>query len=362
MIAVVGGGPAGLAAATTLARGGRDVVLHEAGVVRRHRVCGEFLSPDAAAPLAAIGLGDLVERLGATELRAVRVTASRGGRRLAETGLRLDAPGRGLARHDLDAALAEAARAAGVRVVERSRVGEPSPVGAEAVVLATGRLARPGGDPPASDRGGFVAVKRHLRGIELRDVVEVHAIDGAYVGLCEVACCGERVVNVCALTEGRAWRDAGASAEALWERLARESPDVAQRLRGARPVPGTDAAAAGFGFATRGAVSSGALVVGDAAGLLAPFSGGGQAMALATGVAAARELLAPGDSAAAWERRFRAEFRGRLRVGRAVQRLLLARRAAPAALRAVAVLPSAASWLFRSTRGSYVTSGGGRGT
>src|SRR5256885_16798401 len=44
---VVGGGPAGSAAAITAVRGGARVLLLERGRLPRHKVCGEFVSAEA---------------------------------------------------------------------------------------------------------------------------------------------------------------------------------------------------------------------------------------------------------------------------------------------------------------------------
>ena len=45
--AVIGGGPAGTAAAITVARLGARVGLFEAGEFLRHKVCGEFVSAES---------------------------------------------------------------------------------------------------------------------------------------------------------------------------------------------------------------------------------------------------------------------------------------------------------------------------
>ncbi len=353
-VVVLGGGPAGLSAGTALVRAGIGAVVHEAGAYPRHRVCGEFLSPDAAPGLRAIGLEGLPARLGAPALAAFRGTASRGGRLLAEAGFALAAPGSGVSRFDLDAALAEHARREGVDVRERSRLASPPP-GAAAVVVATGRGARPGDAPLPHLGREWVGVKVHLRGIDLGGAVEIHAVEGAYAGLGAVSCRGERLVNACALVREDAWDRAGRTAPGLWRLLARESPPFARRWARARVVEGSEAAAAGFGFRGRGAVAGGrALAVGDAAALTAPLSGAGMAAALAGGIEAARSIAERGpDAAAAWEERHRRRFRLRLGVGGALQRAMLAPRAAEAALRIVGAVGPAASWLYRSTRGAW---------
>jgi flavin-dependent dehydrogenase len=161
-------------------------------------------------------------------------------------------------------------------------------------------------------------------------------------------------VNVCALVRSDAWDRAGRQPDGVWGLLAAESPDFAERWRRADPVEGTDAAAAGFGFRPRGAVAAaGALAVGDAAALTAPFSGAGQAAALSSGIDAGRCLLAERDPAEAWARRFDRGFRPRVAVGAAVQRALLEPVAAAALVRILGAVSPASSWIFRRTRGAW---------
>jgi len=389
-VLVVGGGPAGLAAATALARRDVAVALIEAGTWPRPKMCGEFLSPDSERALADVGAGDVVRRFGAPAIDALRATVSRGGRVVADASSALAVPGHGVARVDLDSALAEAARAAGVDVRDRTRVDSIA-VGdecvravaaagefrADAVVVATGRVPGVGRDESSPSRE-WIAVKTHVRGPRLPRVTELHFVDAAYVGLNEVACRGERVVNVCALARRDAWERAGASPDGLWDALCRASPAFAARWNASTPVDGSFVAAAGFGFEVRGARGDGArppLFVGDAAALIAPLCGDGQSMALAGGAAlgallaersrravrvrpvdgrAAAGRLDPSgvrDAADAWDDAFRARFHGRLALGRVLQATLLNPRAAALLVRAAAGIRPVAGWLYRRTRG-----------
>ncbi|MGH9226189.1 MAG: FAD-dependent oxidoreductase, partial [Acidimicrobiales bacterium] len=55
-VAVVGGGPAGAAAAITLARAGRDVVLVDKARFPRDKCCGDGLTVAALRELEELGL------------------------------------------------------------------------------------------------------------------------------------------------------------------------------------------------------------------------------------------------------------------------------------------------------------------
>ncbi len=68
---VIGGGLAGAVAAMRLAQAGREVLLIEKERTAQHKICGEFLSPEAVAYLREAGVEPL--RLGAALLRRVRL-------------------------------------------------------------------------------------------------------------------------------------------------------------------------------------------------------------------------------------------------------------------------------------------------
>src|SRR3974390_3525150 len=106
---VIGGGIAGAAIAAHLAQAGRAVTLIERRDGPHHKVCGEFVSGEAALYLDDLGI-DLVA-LGAVRMRAVRLAA---GRPVASAPLPF--PAFSLSRCALDEALLRAAAAAGAEV------------------------------------------------------------------------------------------------------------------------------------------------------------------------------------------------------------------------------------------------------
>lgn len=116
-VVVVGAGPAGSAAATTLARAGLDVVVVDRATFPRDKICGDGLTTGALRRLESLGLDPAV----VTDWQDVsecRIRSPRG----REVVLPLpDGPGRFAAvapRRQLDAALVDLARAAGAEVLE----------------------------------------------------------------------------------------------------------------------------------------------------------------------------------------------------------------------------------------------------
>jgi len=138
-VLVVGAGPAGSAAAITLAAAGFDVVLIDQQAFPRDKVCGDGLIPDAHHALRRLGLLDAVLAR-ARSVRHVAVIGPRGGR--------IDVPGTlaVLPRRELDEMLCRAAVDAGARMHAPVRfVGlleeddSDLPAGAQQVVGATVR-------------------------------------------------------------------------------------------------------------------------------------------------------------------------------------------------------------------------------
>src|SRR3712207_302756 len=77
-VLVVGGGPAGSATATLLARAGLDVLLLDRARFPRPKPCSEYLSPEASRLLAVLGALADVERSGAAQLSGMKVRAPNG--------------------------------------------------------------------------------------------------------------------------------------------------------------------------------------------------------------------------------------------------------------------------------------------
>ncbi|HEY6484035.1 MAG TPA: FAD-dependent oxidoreductase [Steroidobacteraceae bacterium] len=123
-VAVVGGGPAGTAAAILLANAGWDVVLIEQHRFPRHKVCGECIAAGNLALLDRLGIGEAFRERAGPEIRQVGwISAARTV--VAEMPACTEGPyryGRALGRDCLDELLMARARSAGVQILQPASV------------------------------------------------------------------------------------------------------------------------------------------------------------------------------------------------------------------------------------------------
>lgn len=362
---LIGAGPGGSGLAAALARRGWRTLLLERGELPRHRVCGEFLSPEAVGSLERLGL----RLAGAVPIRGVALSGP-GGEAL-RFGLR--APGWGLSRLSLDHQLVAAARQSGAEVrtgvtvvrLERGEgwrlhLRESDPVVGRLVVGAWGRAGLPGLRTAVAAAGGkepprFVGVKLHLSGIAPAPLVELACFAGGYGGLAPIE---EGRTNLALLLTAEGFRASAASPEMLLAALPDLAPGLAPRLWGAQIVPESWRVIAGVATERPNRPWDGLPLVGDAATVIPPLVGEGMAMALGS----AALLLEPADSflrgeideatlASSYSRAWRRNFGLRLAVGRYLQGALLAPGLAGPLIHWGGRLPGLGRILFGLTRG-----------
>ena len=349
---IVGGGPAGCAAAIALARAGARPLLLERDPVATEKVCGEFLAEDAARLLARLGL-DLAG-LGAVPIRRALLGAGRHATEMA-----LPFPAWGLPRATLDSALLEAAAAAGaelrrgVTVAGAGRAGEGwnlrlasgESLFVPRLVLATGKHELRGLKRPVG--GGSLGVKLPLRGAGPDAAIALLACPGGYAGLQPRPDGG---ANLCAALDPRVPGVAAAarSAGAFLDHVAGGSALAARLLAGLRPALPRPLTVAGvpYGFLHRGGVGE-PFRIGDQAAVVPSFCGDGVAMALGSGLAAAA-ALERGLPAAAHHAAWASSIANGMRLAGLLSWMVVhAPRLIPAG---VMLAPWAARWAARQTR------------
>jgi flavin-dependent dehydrogenase len=275
----VGGGLAGLSLGLALRRADVPVTVLEAGSYPRHRVCGEFIAGLDRETIDRLGLDAVLA--GSRSHRTVAWYSAR-GRLRSQT---LPEPALGLSRHRLDHRLAQQFVQAGGVLRENTRV-DPNdcPPGR---VFAHGRRTA---------RSPWIGLKIHARHLQLHRDLELHLGDEGYVGLAGVE---DGRVNICGLFRRRRLSAPG-PALLLGYLEAVGLRDLATRLRQADLDGDAFCAVAGLSFARRYHRGPG-VVIGDAGGMVPPFTGNGMAMAFQAAAGAADHLTDYARDVQSWE-------------------------------------------------------------
>ena len=316
-IAVVGAGPAGTSLAIRLAQTGFEVCLIEREKFPRHKLCGEFVSPECLAHFRALGVLE--------EMLAV------GGDRISETvfyepnGRNVSVPSAwfgsdlqnalSISRAEMDFHLMEKAKDAGVSVLEetaavgllfekdkvcgvkiRTNDGELEEVFADLIIDATGRanvlgkfaeknqlritnyeLQRNFKNPKSKSQNRLVGFKTHLENVNLeKGRCEIYFFRGGYGGLSYVE---NNLANHCFLVKADLVKEFNSDAEQIVEKVIFQNRRAFETLKNAKPVLDWLAVSVeGFGARELNPARN-LFAVGDAAAFIDPFTGSGMLMA-----------------------------------------------------------------------------------
>ena len=277
---IIGGGPAGAAGALTIARAGARPTLYEKSSFPRHKVCGEFLSPEIMPLLTELGVSD-----GFLALGPARVTHSELHFSHQSLRFRLPEPGWGLSRYRFDDFLLRSAVERGAELRRERMAASTAPA-----VCAMGRSI-----PLRRGRRVF-GFKAHFSG-PANDAVELYFFRGGYCGLCPIE---GGSTNVC----GLAMEELLDSHRFEMDALLGTIPRLRERLAPlARTSPWHKTGPLHCGRTPRAATPW--LPAGDAACFMDPFTGSGLLAAVQTGAWAGAAVLqfaqgVPWESSCSW--------------------------------------------------------------
>lgn len=271
-IHIIGGGPAGASAAIAARQQDREVCLVEKSRFPRHKVCGEFLSPEIAPLLESLGVWS--EFLAARPARIGHLELYFGA---LQRRCKLPEAAYGLSRYRFDELLLTRALQIGVRGV----TSLPHQPICSPTITAHGRQN-------LSGRGRrLFGFKSHFEG-PVNDAVELYFFSGCYVGINPVE---GGITNVCGLGPENTLSTHGFD----FDSVVNSFPKLSERLRPLRRnMRWLAAGPLVFQNHFRSAVSPLEYRAGDALSFIDPFTGSGVLSAVMTGnlagLAAAREI------------------------------------------------------------------------
>ena len=307
-VAIAGAGPAGSSLAIRLADRGFDVTIIERERFPRHKLCGEFISPECFSHFEDLGILDNILSAGAERISETRFYDRRGhgfsvpSRVFAGCGFALS-----LSRSALDARLLLRARQGGTNVYEGHRItnvhmdgdriafvkavgegGAQRCFEADIFVDATGRsrvlsklAGRSGTGGPKrlkAKRPIALGFKNHLSDTSISpETCEIYSFPGGYGGLTTVE---DGTANLCFLMDPRAARKVGTDPNVLLKKAVCLNRRAAETLDRARPTCEWLAVSVNeFGRAAAASARN-LFNVGDSAAFIDPFTGSGILMAL----------------------------------------------------------------------------------
>jgi flavin-dependent dehydrogenase len=328
---VVGAGPAGSAAATAIVQRGHSVLVLEKDEFPRDKVCGELLSAEAGPALDRLAASAEIARARPERITRGAVYPAGG----PAVPFDLPAPALGISRRAFDTLLARRSAEEGADVRFRHRV-----LSVEGT-LPSGfrvRFSGPDGETEAAARSvvgawgrwntldlalerrflrrrnAFLGWSRDFVGATefLAGRVHLYLFPGGYCGLSRVEG-GE--INLAGVVSEPAYGERGGGWQAVLNAARRGNRALAADLDRLDPGPRGFLGVGPVFITRKPAVEADILMVGDAAGVIDPFSGQGQAAALHAGLLAAdiaasflSGVVPAGSVAAEYRERWRDAF------------------------------------------------------
>ncbi|MEJ7617458.1 MAG: NAD(P)/FAD-dependent oxidoreductase [Pyrinomonadaceae bacterium] len=387
---IVGGGPAGTSAAIRLAMAGARVLLAEQKRFPRHKLCGEFISPECLAHFAQLGASERMLDAGGVWIKETRFYAPSGKSLRVPSAWLGEASGAqalGLSRAEMDERLLRRAEDAGVDVREGAQaVGlviqetaivrgvhlkdETGVYAARAALTvdATGRarsLARhvTGRAQRLSKRATLIAFKAHFKDVRCdEEACEIYFYQGGYGGLNRVEGGSS---NLCFIIAAQTAREAKGDIERVMRDMIASNVRAAETLKNARRSSAwLSVALEGFGRSDL-VLAPNLIAIGDAASFIDPFTGSGMLMALESGEIAARVIKAWLETpqrasfdalAAQYETHYESKFGARLRSCARLRRAAFAPNfVAEAAVHILSASEGIRRRLTRATRSNHLS-------
>ena len=355
---VIGGGVAGSAVACQLARAGKQIVLVERRIEPHDKVCGEFVSAEAAFYLSQLGVRP--QSFGAVKIAHLNLYSSD-----AAASTELPFPALSVSRRLLDETLittaieagAEVRRGHAVRSLQRqgdqwvAELDNDSRIAVDDVFLATGKHDLRGWKRPPGVQNDLIGFKVHFRLAPaqvsaLTSLVELFLFPGGYAGLSLIE---NGIANLCLVVQRDRFDELDNRWDLLLSSLRAESLPLYAALAGAQPCTFRPLAIAAipYGFVRR--TGNGLWCLGDQAAVIPSFSGDGISIALHSACLASRSYLS-GKTSAQFQSDLARDVSRQVRMATNLSRLLVQPMGRTIAMAVGQLLPGLLRQIARSTR------------
>lgn len=374
-VAIVGGGLAGLSSSILLARKGYSVILFEKEKYPYHKVCGEYISLESWDFLKSLGLN--LEALNLPLIKRLQLTAPNG--KVFNSNLPLG--GFGISRYTLDNTLAEIARAAGVLLLEETRVEDV--FYKEGIFQVSYRSKDQSGVRNIHSKlclasygkrsnldlkwnrkfaarinkhlDNYVAVKYHVTTDWPNDLIGLHNFRDGYCGISKVE--GDKYC-LCYMTTSKNMRSTGGHIQQLETDILSKNKYLQKLFQNSKKLEGFPVTISQISFQPKSKIEDHVLMLGDAAGMIAPLCGNGMSIALHTSKLASgvSDLYLCGKISAdqmenMYKMNWNKQFATRLAVGRSIQTFFGGNLLTNMFITGLNLFPFMASPIIRATHG-----------
>lgn len=283
-VAILGGGLAGLALSILLAQKGMNVVLVEKNKYPFHRVCGEYISNESRNFLKKIGLP--FQELDLPGIDQLTLSAPNG----FSIHSKLDLGGFGISRYYLDHKLMNLAGQAGVKIWQDCKATQVvKNENGHQVITTNGNLNSTlvcGSfgkyspsfleDQDSKIRSKYIGVKYHIRYSHDKNRIFLHNFKNGYCGISKVE---NDVSCLCYLTTSNNLKKNGNQIHKMEENILFQNPHLKRIFEKAEFLFDQPLVISNIHFQPRKTVQNEILMLGDAAGTIAPLCGNGMSMA-----------------------------------------------------------------------------------
>ena len=338
-MAIVGGGLAGLSLSILCARAGYKTILFEKEKYPFHKVCGEYVSLESWDFITDLGLD--LSGLHLPIIKKLMVT-SPGGKFLSSS---LDQGGFGISRYLLDNELKKIAEAKGVTVCDGVKVEEVSLRGdlftmqfqnanlqAKIVAGCFGKRSnldvkwkRPFTLKKHGKLNNYLGIKYHIKADFPEDTIALHNFKDGYCGISKIE---NDQYCLCYLTRAQNLRDSHNQISIMEKIVLQQNPLLKKIFSKSAFLFEAPVTISQISFDKKLPVENHLLMLGDAAGMIAPLCGNGMSMAMHSAKLAFQKMdmfltnkISRQDMERGYAEVWNHHFSKRLQAGRRIQAL-----------------------------------------